>query len=87
MTYYNGRDERERRERDTPERILMIARAKGEFFVSLRWRDDWLRQRCAKLRKQGLLRGGKKVIGGGLVYLPVPKEHVADRQATVEDPA
>jgi hypothetical protein len=70
MTYYNARAERDRKERDTPERILEIARLKGEFTVSLRYRDDWLRRRCHKLKKKGLLRGGYRA-GGQLIYYPV----------------
>lgn len=69
MAYFNGPSERERKERETPERILEIARAKGEFRVSLRFRDDWLRQRCAKLKKDGLLAGGKRV-GREVIYRP-----------------
>lgn len=67
MAYFNGRDERERKERETPERILQIARTKGYFRVSLRYRDDWLRERCGKLRREGLLTGGRRegrVMGG-----------------------
>lgn len=57
---FNGRHERERKERDTPERILQIARQKGQFTVSLRYRDDWLRARCMKLKSAGLLVGGRR---------------------------
>ena len=71
MTYFNRHHEQARRERDTPERIVQIARARGYFTVSLRYRDDWLRRRCAKLRKQGLLRGGRKIQGGQLTFYPV----------------
>lgn len=60
--FYNGAAER-----DTPERIL--ARAKGEFRVSLRWRDDWLRRRCDDLKRQGLLVGGRR-IDREVVYYP-----------------
>lgn len=70
MTYYNGLAERERKERDTPERILQIAKAKGRFEVSMRWRDDWLLARCVKLKKQGLLRGGRRE-GRSIVFFPV----------------
>lgn len=58
--FYSGRQERERKERDTPERIEAIARAKGEFRVSLRFRDDWLRKRCFEMRDAGVLVGGKR---------------------------
>lgn len=70
---YNGRAERERRERDTPERILQIARTKGCFTASMRYRDHWLRKRCSKLVKQGLLRFGGRD-GGQYVFYP-KKEH------------
>lgn len=52
----------------TKERILEIAKAKGTFTVSLRWRDDKLRGRCYELRKQGLLKGGYKIIHGSKVF-------------------
>ena len=39
-----------------PDQILAIARRKGYFFVSLRYRDDYLTTRCKKLVKRGLLR-------------------------------
>lgn len=71
MTYYNARFERERKERTTPERILELARKHGRFSVSLRWRDDWLRRRCLNLRKAKLLRGGRKIVSGQLVFFPV----------------
>jgi hypothetical protein len=58
--YFNARDEAERRDQTTPERILQIAKQKGCFTVSLRYRDDWLRTRCAKMRKAGLLTGGRR---------------------------
>lgn len=71
MAYFNGAAERDRKERETPERILQIARTKGEFRVSLRFRDDWLRRRCAKLKHDGLLVGGKRD-GREIVYRPSP---------------
>jgi len=48
---------KQQRERDklTPERIVAIARQKGEFVASWRWRDDWLRLRCKMMCKAGLL--------------------------------
>lgn len=61
--------ERERKERETPERILAIARQKGEFTVSLRYRDEWLQHRCNQLRKEGLLVGGRRE-GRYLIYYP-----------------
>ena len=78
--YYNGRAERERKERDTPERILQLARQKGRFEVSMRYRDDWLMARCVKLLKQGLLKGGRRV-GRVIVFFPVteaPRENSHD---------
>lgn len=67
MGFFSASAERERRERTTPERIIQITKAKGEFRVSLRYRDDWLQARCAKLKRAGLLVGGKRV-GRELVY-------------------
>jgi hypothetical protein len=52
------------------ERILTIAKSKGEFRVSLRWRDDKLRARCYRLRKEGKLRGGYKIIHGAKIFYP-----------------
>ena len=66
---YSAKHERERRDRETPERILSIARARGSFSVSLRYRDDWLRRRCQKLKQQGLLVGGIRD-GRSLVFYP-----------------
>lgn len=48
--------QREQQELLTLDRILFLARQKGRFCVSWRYRDDWLRKRCGKLVKQGLLR-------------------------------
>lgn len=75
--YFNRRVERERKERDTPERILSIAKQKGRFCVSLRYRDDWLRKRCQSLKKQGLLSGGKRE-GRELVYFPMTTPSLDD---------
>lgn len=66
--------QRARQERMTPERIVEIARRDGSFSVSLRHRDDWLRRRCAKLRKKRLLRGGHRIIRGAFVFYPVQQE-------------
>lgn len=60
MSFYNAQFERERKERMTPEKIVELANRRGYFSVSLRWRDDWLRSRCFKLKKRGLLRGGRR---------------------------
>lgn len=57
---YFGSFERERKEHCTPEKIIEIARRKGEFRVSLRYRDDWLRKRCLTLRTAGQLVGGRR---------------------------
>lgn len=40
----------------TPERIVAIARQKGEFRVSWQYRNDTLRRQCRKLCKLGLLK-------------------------------
>lgn len=66
---YSASHEKERKERETPERILAIARTKGSFTVSLRYRDDWLRRRCSKLKREGLLVGGRRQ-GRILVFYP-----------------
>ena len=75
--FYNGKAERERQERDTPERILQIARSRGSFSVSLRYRDDWLRKRCRKLKAQGLLVGGRRD-GREVVFYPAKTPPVGD---------
>ena len=67
---YDGKAEHSRKERETPERIMQIAKAKGEFRVSLRYRDDWLRKRCGKLKREGMLVGGRR-IGRELIFYPV----------------
>lgn len=78
--FYNRRAERQRKERDTPERIVTIARAKGSFEVSLRYRDSWLRKRCGDLRSQGLLTGGARQ-GDRLVFYPVANPPPSTEQA------
>lgn len=50
------------------DRILQILKSKGSFSVSLRWRDDKLRARCYKMRKEGLITGGYKIIHGTKVF-------------------
>jgi len=70
MTYFNTRLERDRKERMTPEKIVEITNRRGYFSVSLRWRDDWLRSRCMKLKKRGLLRGGRRE-GRQHIFYPV----------------
>jgi hypothetical protein len=69
MGFFSASAERERRERTTPERIVAIAKSKGEFRVSLRYRDDWLRDRCAKLTREGALVGGRRM-GREIVFYP-----------------
>lgn len=66
---YDPAHERGRRKRETPERILQIAKSKGSFSVSLRYRDDWLRERCDLLKRNGKLVGGRRD-GDRLVYFP-----------------
>ena len=58
---FSRRQHREEQERMTPRRILGLACREQGFTVSWRYRDDWLRDRCGKLRKKGLLRreGGR----------------------------
>lgn len=69
--YYDAKAERERKQRDNnPERIKQIAETKGQFEVSLRWRDDALRRVCTEMVKRGELRGGKRV-GDRQVFYPV----------------
>lgn len=58
-----------------PEQILDIARRKGYFHVSLRYRDDYLITRCKKLVKRGLLRRDRRWWrydeGRGSYFVPV----------------
>ncbi len=70
---YDGAFERQRQEQMTPERIVQIANRQGWFDVSLRYRDDWLRRRCKKLKQKGLLRGGRRE-GRSLVYYPIERK-------------
>ena len=69
MTCFHRGFERQRQEQMTPERIVQIAKSAKRFGVSLRYRDDWLRRRCAKLKSDGLLVGGRRD-GSELVYYP-----------------
>ena len=50
--------------------ILDIAKRKGSFSVSLRWRDDALRAKCFRLRKEGKLRGGRRIQHGHVTFYP-----------------
>jgi hypothetical protein len=54
----------------TEEQILNIAKSKGMFFASLRWRDDKLRAKCFSMKKRGLLCGAKKITHGGYYFYP-----------------
>jgi hypothetical protein len=72
MGYYDRRAESERKERDTPAQIVHIARSKGFFDVSLRWRDDWLHARCKELKRLGFLAGGHRA-GRVVRYYPSQK--------------
>lgn len=58
-----------------PERILQIAISKGSFFVSYRWRDHKLLNRCNKLVKEGKLKR-KRCPPGQHLFVPVvqPKQ-------------
>ena len=82
MVYYNAKREAERKLRDTPERILEIARKRGYFSVSLRYRDDWLRRRCVKLRKQGLLKGGHRIEHGQFVFYPKQQDKSDEQKSS-----
>lgn len=57
----------------TPDRILYLARQKGSFHVSWRYRDEWLRKRCGKMVKEGLLRRVPRTKGENQ-YVPVISE-------------
>lgn len=79
MANFCGQYERERKEKMTPARIVEVARAKGEFSVTLRWRDDWLNDRCIKLKRAGYLVGGRRQ-GRAVVFYPA-------KDAPSEDPS
>jgi len=67
---YNTKAEHERKARDNnPDRILQLARQKGQFSVSLRWRDDGLRAICYRMVKRGLLVGGRRQ-GREVIFYP-----------------
>jgi len=66
---YSAAHERSRRDIETPERIVALANKNGRFSVSLRYRDDWLRARCMRLKRDGLLTGGHRQ-GSELVFYP-----------------
>jgi hypothetical protein len=54
------------------ERIIQLAKREEGFAVSLRWRDDGLRARCANLVREGKLIpvrvNGKKIYKGYLTF-------------------
>lgn len=50
--------------------ILSIAKRQGWFFVSWRYRDDYLRGKCKKLVLKGKLKWGEYKAGRDL-FLPV----------------
>jgi hypothetical protein len=58
--------------------ILLIAKSKGEFRVTLRWRDDTLRAKCRQMRREGLLTGGRKIIHGAVYFYPVKEKPNGD---------
>ncbi len=69
---YNAADEADRKQRrETKDRILHLAVRKGRFEASLRYRDDWLRNRCDKLVREGLLTREPGIHNGKLIYRPV----------------
>ena len=43
------------------DQIVQIAKSKGYFDVTLRWRDDRLRGKCFGLKKEGKLTGGRRI--------------------------
>lgn len=58
----------------TKDEIMAIARRKGHFRVTLRWRDDGLRARCGQLKRDGLLTGGRKIVRGAVYFYPVKEK-------------
>lgn len=54
--------------------IVAIAKRKGQFFASLRWRDDRLRSKCRQLVKEGKLVGGRKILHGGFYFYPMKEQ-------------
>jgi hypothetical protein len=62
-----------------PDRILQIAKTKGEFHVSLRWRDEPIQRACAKLRKEGKLVGGRRH-GRELIFYPAAPTPTKDTE-------
>jgi hypothetical protein len=58
----------------TPEKILAICKSQGYFAVTLRYRDEWLRKRCSKMYRAGLLRCSGAARRGHAIYYVLPKE-------------
>lgn len=56
------------------EQILAIAKSRGSFRVTLRWRDDAVRKRCFDLKRAGLLVGGRKILHGAYVFYPATEK-------------
>lgn len=75
MDEFRAREEA-RKQRDTPERIMEIARLKGFFEVSLRYRDEWLRHRCDKLVIEGRLSKERVIQDGKIIYKYVDGEEL-----------
>ena len=57
---YDQQLEDERRDREGPEQIRRLVAEKGQFTVTLRKRDNWLRHVCFELRRQKILKGGRR---------------------------
>ena len=86
MSMFSHEIERERRVKWTRPAILEHAVKYGNFFVSYRYRDDWLRGRVKKLRQEGLLTKdwkATKANNGADYFKPTEKgrERVAQLQA------
>ena len=60
----------------TDEQILEVARRKGYFEVSWRWRDDRLRTQCKRLVKKRLLKRAPYKPGSD-TFLPVVEPDIA----------
>lgn len=68
--FYDRKHEAERKRKMTLDAIVQVARSRGQFNVSLRYRDDWLRKRCRQLVKDGYLVGGRRVVNGQYELYP-----------------
>jgi hypothetical protein len=60
---FSRRRQRDEQDKLTPERILSLARRPDGFHVSWRYRDDWLRKRCGKMVRDGVLKRMRGVKG------------------------